>query len=378
MKHTRYVLLWFIGILLLSSLTISAQNQNAARISAAGEQFRLVRVAEDLDYPWSLSFLDSGRFLVSERTGRLLIIESDGRRQAVSGLPALRAGGQGGLLDIALHPDFRNNALVYFTYSAAGTGGTSTALARGRLVGHQLTDVRVLWTMPKRSSATVHFGSRIRFGPDGKLYLSTGDRGDQTRARNTGDAAGKVIRLNDDGSIPADNPFAGRQGYLGEIFSLGHRNAQGLAFRPGSDELWLTEHGPRGGDEVNLVLSGADYGWPLTTYGVAYSGARIAESPTAPGITPPLWHWTPSIAPSGLDFYVGDAFTSWKGQLLVGSLAGQKLLLLRLNGQMVTEEEIILNRTIGRIRDVRSGPDGFVYLLTDSAEGVLWRLEPAK
>jgi glucose/arabinose dehydrogenase len=265
---------------------------------------------------------------------------------------------------------------VYWTYAAAGPGGASTALARGRLEGEALRDVKVLWTMPRRTTTTVHFGSRIRFGLDGKIFLTTGERGDQDRARDPGDAAGKVIRLNDDGTVPSDNPFLGRPGYLPEIYSLGHRNAQGLAVRPGSGEIWLTEHGPRGGDEVNLVLPGRDYGWPLTTYGVAYSGARIAESPVAPGIEPPRMHWTPSIAPSGLEFYGGDSFPSWRGHLLSGSLVGEKLVLVRLQGDTVAGQETILEGTLGRLRDVRVGPDGLVYLLADEARAGLYRLEP--
>jgi glucose/arabinose dehydrogenase len=356
---------------------ISAQAVVTPRQSAGGETFRITRLVGGLDYPWALAFLPDGRFLVSERPGRLLIVDKDGARRELGGLPELRAAGQGGLLDLALHPDFARNGLVYWSYAAPGPGGSSTALARGRLEGTALRDVRVLWTMQKRSGATQHYGSRIRFGPDGKLYLTTGDRGEQNRARDPADAAGKVIRLNDDGSVPQDNPFIGRRGYLPELYSIGHRNAQGFAVRPGSGQLWLTEHGPRGGDEVNLVKPGLDYGWPLTTYGVAYSGARIAESPTAPGIEPPLWHWTPSIAPSGLDFYQGDAFPSWRGKLLAGSLAGQKLVLLGIEGDRVTREDTLIAGTIGRIRDVRVGPDGLVYLLSDDKNGGLFRLEPA-
>lgn len=347
-----------------------------ARISAGGEQFRIVRLAGGLEFPWALAFLPDGRMLVSERPGRLQLLSPDGSRRAVSGLPEVRAVGQGGLLDLALHPDFSSNKQVYWTYAAPGPGGASTSLAMGRLDGFALQDVRVLWTMQQRTGIGAHFGSRIRFGVDGTLYLTTGDRGNQARARDPSDAAGKVIRLNDDGSIPADNPFSGRSGYLPELFSLGHRNAQGLALRPGTSQLWLTEHGPRGGDELNLVKSGADYGWPLTTYGLAYSGARIAESSTAPGIEPPVLHWTPSIAPSGLDFYSGTAFPAWQGDLLAGSLVGRKLVRIRLSGDVVLGQDILLDGQLGRIRDVRVGPDGLVYILTDESNGGLFRLEP--
>lgn len=358
--------------------SVFSQAVVAPLVRAAGENFRIVRLADKLEFPWALAFLPDGRFLVSERPGRLLIISPDGSRVPVTGLPAVRSGGQGGLLDLALHPDFARNGLVYFSYAAAGPGGQSTALARGRLDGQALREPQVLWTMPKRSGGTNHYGSRIRFGADGKLYLTTGDRGEQDRARERGDAAGKVIRLNDDGSVPRDNPFVGRAGYLPEIYSLGHRNAQGLAVRPGSGQLWLSEHGPRGGDEINLIKPGLDYGWPLTTYGVAYSGARIAESPTAPGIEPPKLYWTPSIAPSGLEFYQSDAFPAWRGQLLAGSLAGQKLALIRLAGDEAAGQELILDGQLGRLRDVRVGPDGLVYLLTDASSGGLFCLEPAR
>jgi len=347
-----------------------------ARVSAGGQVFRVVRLAGGLEFPWALAFLPDGRLLVSERPGRLKLLSPDGSRQEVGGLPGVWAAGQGGLLDLALHPDYAINNLVYWTYAAPGPGGASTALARGRLDGYALKEVQVLWTMQKRSGTNIHFGSRLRFGPDGTLYLTTGERGDQNRARDPADAAGKVIRLNDDGSLPADNPFAGRPGYLPELYSLGHRNSQGLAFRPETGQLWLTEHGPKGGDEVNLVLPGADYGWPLTTYGVAYSGARIAASPTAPGIEAPALYWTPSIAPSGLDFYSGRAFPAWQGDLLAGSLAGQKLVRIRLSGDAVVGQDILLDGRLGRIRDVRVGPDGLVYLLSDESRGSLFRLEP--
>jgi glucose/arabinose dehydrogenase len=371
----KQIVVLFISVLGLVNL--SAQAVVTPRQSAGGESFRITRLFGGLDYPWALAFLPDGRFLISERPGRLLIVDTDGARRELSGLPELRAAGQGGLLDLALHPDFARNGLVYWSYAAPGPGGSSTALARGRLDGYALKDARTIWTMQKRSGSTVHYGSRIRFGADGKLYLTTGERGEQSRARDPADAAGKVLRLNDDGSAPQDNPFIGRRGYLPELYSIGHRNAQGLAVRPGSGQLWLTEHGPKGGDEVNLIKPGLDYGWPLTTYGVAYSGARIAESPTAPGIEPPLHYWTPSIAPSGLDFYQGDAFPSWRGKLLSGSLAGQKLVLLSLEGDRVAREDVLLNGAVGRIRDVRVGPDGLVYLLSDDKNGGLFRLEPA-
>jgi len=367
--------------LFLSSLALfsaTAQTVIIPRAVTEGETFRLVRLADGLEYPWALAFLPDGRFLVSERPGRLSIVTIDGRRERVSGLPPVRPGGQGGLLDLALHPNFARNGLVYWTYAVAGPGGQATALARGRLEGSTLRDVSTVWTMSRSSPGTQHYGSRLRFLLDGTIVLTTGDRGEEARARDPADAAGKVIRLTEDGGIPLDNPFVGRPGYLPEIYSLGHRNPQGLALRPGSGQPWLSEHGPRGGDELNLIRKGLDYGWPLATYGVSYSGARIAASPTAPGIEPPKLYWTPSIAPSGLEFYDGQAFPAWRGQLLVGSLAGQRLILVRLNGDEVVAQVDILNGQLGRIRDVRVGPDGLIYLLSDSARGGLYRLEPQR
>ncbi len=377
MKKTMYAVC-VVALMLASGAAVArGPDQPGGVLSAAGERFRVVQIAAALEHPWALAFLPDGGYLVTERPGRLVRIFPDGSRRPVEGLPAVHAAGQGGLLDLALHPGFNTNSLIYWTYSVSSSGGSATALARGRLDGWNLRDVQVLWTMRRATAPNVHYGSRIVFAPDGYLYLATGDRGAQERSRDPGDAAGKVIRLRDDGSIPQDNPFANRTGVLPELYTLGHRNAQGLAVHPETGQIWLTEHGPRGGDELNRLVPGADYGWPLTTHGVAYSGARIAESPYAPGIEPPVTHWTPSIAPSGLAFYRGTAFPSWQGALLSGSLAGQKLVLIRLDGDSYRSQAVILDGTVGRIRDVRVSSAGFVYLLTDARSGSLLRLEPA-
>lgn len=370
MKHLAII------VFLILSLPVSGAGQTgnsiiAERVVTETEVFSIVSVAENLENPWALAFLPDGSILITERPGRLQRIYPDGRRQEISGLPRIHSAGQGGLLDIAVHPDFSRNRLIYFTYAAPGQGGSSTALARAKLSESRLTDLEILWVMEKRTGGSNHYGSRILFAPDGTIYMTTGERGSPERARDPRDSAGKVLRFLDDGSIPADNPFRNRSGYLPEIYSLGHRNAQGLALRPGTGQIWLTEHGPRGGDELNLVKAGADYGWPLTTYGVAYSGARIAESPTAPGIEPPVYYWTPSIAPSGLAFYNGPVFPSWKGNLLSGALAGRRLVRLALEGNTVIKEEVLIQDRIGRIRDVRVGPEGYVYILTDDARGRL-------
>ncbi|MBN1241893.1 MAG: PQQ-dependent sugar dehydrogenase [Spirochaetales bacterium] len=330
--------------------------------------------------PWALAFLPDGRALVTERGGRLLLVDGSSS-VPVAGPPKVAAAGQGGLLDVALHPRFSENRLVYLSFAEPGAGGASTAVYRARLEERPgavpaLVEGRVIWRASKKTGAGVHFGSRLAFDAAGYLFVTTGERGDGKRARDPADGQGKVIRLRDDGSVPADNPFAGGSGDAPAVWSLGHRNAQGLAINPADGLPWLTEHGPKGGDEVNVVLRGADYGWDLTTYGVAYSGAKVGVGATAPGVTDPILHWTPSIAPSGLAFYSGDPFPAWRGNLLAGSLAGQKLVRLVLDGRRVVAEEVLLDGDIGRIRDVRVGPDGLVYLLSDGPAGRLWRLQP--
>lgn len=345
-----------------------------------GVRFSLAAFPYAFSNPWALAFLPDGRALVTEREGRLLLLDGSSS-VPVAGPPKVAAAGQGGLLDIALHPRFSENRLVYLSFAEPGAGGASTAVYRARLeerpgAAPALVEGRVIWRAAKKTGSDVHFGSRLAFDAAGYLFVTTGERGDGKRARDPADGQGKVVRLRDDGSVPADNPFAGGSGDAPAVWSLGHRNAQGLAINPADGLPWLTEHGPRGGDEVNVVLRGADYGWDLTTYGVAYSGAKVGVGATAPGVTDPILHWTPSIAPSGLAFYAGDAFPYWNGNLLAGSLAGRKLVRLVLDGRRVASEELLLDGDIGRIRDVRVGPDGFVYLLSDGPAGKLWRLQP--
>lgn len=345
-----------------------------------GVRFVLAVFPYGFSNPWALAFLPDGRALVTEREGRLLLL--DGASSVpLSGLPRVASAGQGGLLDATLHPGFAENRLVYLSFSEPGAGGASTAVFHARLEERPgarpaLVEGRVIWRAAKKTGATIHFGSRLAFDSSGYLFITTGERGDGKRARDPADGQGKVLRLRDDGSVPADNPFADGSGDAPAVWSIGHRNAQGLAINPADGLPWLTEHGPKGGDEVNIVLRGADYGWDLTTYGVAYSGAKVGIGATAPGITPPILHWTPSIAPSGLAFYSGTVFSAWRGNLLAGSLAGQKLVRLVLEGRRVATQELLLDGEIGRIRDVRVGPDGFVYLLSDGPTGKLWRLQP--
>lgn len=342
--------------------------------------FRVVTVTRGLEYPWGLAFLPDGRFLVTERPGRLRLVAADGRLdpQPVTGLPDIAAHGQGGLLDVALHPQFSDNGLVYLSYAARGTGGVGTEVARGRLVDHRLEHLEILFRQQPKSSTGRHFGSRLVFDRTGHLYITLGDRGEMQRAQKMDDLAGKIVRLNADGQIPPDNPFVQQANARPEIYSLGNRNVQGAALHPLTGELWTHEHGPQGGDEVNVIRAGRNYGWPVITYGVEYGiGTKIGEGTRKEGMEQPLHIWVPSIAPSGLAIYQGDRFPRWRGDLFVGALRAQMLVRLRFEGEKMVREERLLEGTLGRIRDVRVGPDGYVYLLTDASDGVIARLEPA-
>ena len=341
---------------------------------------RAVTVVQGLEHPWSLAFLPDGRMLVTERPGRLRIVGADGKLdpKPVSGLPRVEEFGQGGLLDVALHPKFRENGLVYLSFAARGQGGVGTEVVRGRLQGNQLVDVQTIFRAEPKSGGGRHFGSRLVFDRNGLLYITLGDRGEQDRAQRLDDHAGKIVRLGDDGRVPDDNPFRGKAGAKPEIFSLGNRNVQGAALNPQTGALWAHEHGPQGGDEVNIIRAGTNYGWPVITYGVNYGiGTKIGEGTEKPGMAQPVWKWVPSIAPSGMAFYEGDKFPKWKGDLFVGALKDRMLVRLKVDGEKVITEERMLRDALGRIRDVRAGPDGYLYLLTDSSDGALVRLEPA-
>ena len=350
-------------------------------VKSQDETFRVVMLTRGLEHPWGLAFLPDVRMLVTERAGRLRIVARDGRLepQPVAGLPRIEEYGQGGLLDVALHPRFAENALVYLSFAEAGDGGYGTAVLRGRLSGNRLEAVEVIYRQQPKSRGGRHFGSRLVFDRAGFLYVTQGDRGEQDRAQKPDDLAGKVVRLHDDGRVPADNPFVGKPGVRPEIFTLGNRNIQGAAVHPATGELWSHEHGPQGGDEVNVLRKGMNYGWPVITYGVNYGiGTKIGEGTHKAGMEQPLYKWVPSIAPSGLAFYTGDRFPGWRGDLFVGALRDQLLVRLRLDGEKVVKEERLLAGRLGRIRDVRQGPDGLVYLLTDSSDGAIVRLEPAR
>lgn len=342
---------------------------------------RPVVLVDGLGHPWSIAWLPDGRALVTEREGRLRLLSADYRLepQPVAGLPGnLEAFGQGGLFDAVPHPGFGENGWVYVSYAGRGDGGVGTELARGKLVGNRLENVEVLFRQTPKGRTGRHFGGRIVFDRAGYVYLTLGDRGEQERAQKPDDHAGSVIRLHDDGRVPKDNPFVAQPGYRPEKYTLGNRNIQGAALHPQTGALWTHEHGPQGGDEVNVIRAGTNYGWPVITHGANYgTGTKIGEGTAKPGMAQPLHVWVPSIAPSGLAFYAGDRFPQWRGDMLVGALRDRMLVRLQLDGEKIVREERLLQGTVGRIRDVRVGPDGYVYLLTDSSDGALVRLEPA-
>jgi glucose/arabinose dehydrogenase len=348
--------------------------------SAAGHSFHLVEVAVGLKNPWSVAFLPDGAMLVTEREGRLRLIRGGKlEKDAIAGTPKVVARGQGGLLDVVPHPQFASNGLIYLSYSAGGEGGANTAVMRAKLSGNRLENARVIFEARPKTGGGAHYGSRLLFAPDGTLFVTLGERFTfKDEAQNTANHLGKVVRINDDGSVPKNNPFVGKAGALPEIYSYGHRNSQGIALRPGTAEIWEHEHGPQGGDEVNILKPGANYGWPRITYGIDYDGTIISDKTALPGMEQPVVYWVPSIAPSGMAFYQGDKFPKWKGDLFVGALAKTHLRRLRLDGAKVVEQEELLADLDERIRDVRSGPDGYLYVVTDdSSNGRVLRLEPA-
>jgi glucose/arabinose dehydrogenase len=364
-------------VLVAGCLAVPARAVEPRVFQSERHAFRVVVLVQGLEHPWALAFLPDGRFLVTERPGRLRLIgygQLD--PQPIAGLPAIAAHGQGGLLDVALHPRYAETGWVYLSYAASGQGGVGTEVLRGRLRGGRLEDVEVIFRLQPKSGARQHFGSRLVFDRTGYLYVTLGDRGDRDGAQRLGDHRGKIVRLHDDGRVPADNPFRGRSGVRPEIFSFGNRNVQGAALHPVTGALWAHEHGPQGGDEVNVIRAGQNYGWPVITFGREYgSGLRIGEGTSRPDVAAPLHVWVPSIAPSGMAFYEGERFPRWRGNLFVGALVDRSLVRLELDGERVVREERLLQGSLGRIRDVRSGPDGYLYLLTDAPAGVLARLE---
>jgi glucose/arabinose dehydrogenase len=339
----------------------------------------VVTFARGLQQPWGLAFLPDGRMLVTEKPGRLRIVDAQGAlSEPVTGVPRVFGRGQGGLLDVAVSPAFATDRTVFLSYAEPTERGGRTAVARGVLDGGALSDMRVIFRQRPESDGGNHWGSRLVFGRDGTLFVTLGDRFTlRDGARDLGTHLGKVVRIRPDGSVPPDNPFVGRAGALPEIWSFGHRNVQGAALHPSTGRLWTHEHGPQGGDELNVTLAGNDHGWPTVTYGREYgSGARIGEGTEKPGVQPPVVQWTPSIAPSGMAFHPGGAFPSWQGNLLVGALKFRSLYRLELDGERVVRQERMLEDLGQRIRDVRVAPDGRVYLLVDDSQGGILRLQP--
>jgi aldose sugar dehydrogenase len=336
-------------------------------------------VASGLVHPWALAFLPDGRVLVTERPGRLRIVDTNGRvSEPLAGVPAVQAVGQGGLLDVAIDPNFAQNQLVYLSFSEPGEDGTSgTSVARGRLGNGALENVQVIYRQQPKVSSGGHYGSRLVFSRDGKLFVTQGDRQAsrfRQQAQQLGSGIGKIVRINPDGTIPSDNPFAGRNDARPEIWSYGHRNAQAAALHPETGQLWTVEHGAMGGDELNHPEKGKNYGWPVITYGRDYSGASIGEGAQREGMEQPVYYWDPVIAPSGMTFYTGDRYPGWKGSAFVGSLGTATLVRLTIDNGRVTREE---RYEVGsRVRDVQQGPDGLLYLVTDEDNGRLLRVVP--
>ena len=339
-------------------------------------------VARDLQNPWGLAFLPDNRMLVTERAGRLRIVDANGTLSApIEGLPRIAVRGQAGLLDVALDPNFAQNRLVYLSFAEdRGEGRAGTSVARARLSdnGRALESLNIIFRQEPSYTGPNHWGSRLVFDREGNLFVTLGDRFDlRNQAQNPANHIGKIVHIKPDGSPAPNNPFLNREDARPEIWSIGHRNLQSAALHPTTGELWTVEHGARGGDEVNIPQKGKNYGWPIISYGVDYSGAKLGEGTKKAGLEQPVYYWDPSIAPSGMAFYTGDKFPAWRGSVLVGALAGKLVSRLETNGNRVTGEERMLQQLGERIRDVRQGPDGFVYLLTDSRNGRILRMKPA-
>jgi len=390
----RKVCLTVIVGFLLSSYTPAQEGGRASpplpalpqTFETAVQRIRVSAIATGLANPWSLAFLPGGDMLVTERPGRLRIVRNGVlATEPIAGVPAVRSTALGGLLEVALHPRFAENQFVYLTYTKPGEQNlTTTALARGRFNGSALVDVREIFVANTWSTSATNFGGRIAFDKQGLLYLTVGERQEQDRAQKPEDHGGKVLRLRDDGTVPPDNPFVNRQGYRPEIYSLGHRSPQGLAMHPETGAIWENEHGPLGGDELNIVLPGRNYGWPLVTFGMNYDGTKISDSTWRADLEPPFMYWVPSIAISGLAFYTGDKFPTWKGNAFVGSMfegrtrgTGHLQRITFEQGRPIQREPMLVDLH-QRIREVRQGPDGLLYLLTDENPGVILKVEPAQ
>jgi glucose/arabinose dehydrogenase len=362
-------------ILLAATGVFMIRSVSAAPYESEGQKFSMEVLTEQKDVIWGFDFLPDGRIVFTEVRGQVKLLDPGKKSvQTVTGIPQAVRQGQGGMLDVRAHPDFAKNAQIYLTYSEAVDGKMTTTLGRGRLEGTELKDYRKLFSAFEPSGNEIHFGSRIEFDGAGHLFMSFGDRNERDKAQDLRYHNGKILRLNEDGTAPADNPYAKEPAAKPEIWSYGHRNPQGLAKHPITGELWSAEYGPRGGDEINLIHAGANYGWPVITYGREYWGPKIGEGTEKPGMEQPVVHWAPSISPSGIGFYTGDTFPKWKGDLFVAALSGQHLRRLVLENGKVVKQEPLFGDLGWRFREVRQGPDGLLYFSTD--EGKLGRLIP--
>lgn len=373
-KQLKYRLL--LGLLIIALTCVSGHGASFYESETA--RFRVVPLISGLVHPWSLAFLPDGDLLITERPGRLRVVRFGHLLEApIAGVPVVAAVGQGGLLDLVLHPDFATNRLLCLSYSRHESAGSGTAIICGELVGDRLINSRVIFAAEPKSRGGKHFGSRLVFDVNGNLYATLGDRGIRAQAQDLSRHPGSVIRIDLSGAALADNPFVHQDDAQPEIFTYGNRNPQGLAWQPQTGVLWMHEHGPKGGDELNQVIAGTNYGWPVISYGKEYwSQNAVGEGTHKIGMAQPVHHWVPSIAPSGMAFYSGNRFPQWQGNLFIGSLKFGELVRLEIDASRVVHEERLLNGDFGRIRDVRLGPDGLLYLLTDSRNGHLLRLEP--
>ncbi|MGS2763176.1 PQQ-dependent sugar dehydrogenase [Sinomicrobium sp. M5D2P9] len=351
-----------IPLLFLLSFVACAQQKDTSIHEPETVDYTVETVVDDLSVPWGMAFLPDGSMLITERSGELIRFK-DGEKTAISNVPEVYARGQGGLLDILLHPDYENNGWIYLSYSTpeGEENGAHTAIIRTKLQGDALVDKQLLYKGTPNTRKSHHFGSRMVFDRDGYLYFSIGERGDHDiNPQDITRDGGKVYRIREDGSIPQDNPFTGNAEAKHAIYSYGHRNPQGMVVHPETGEIWVHEHGPRGGDEINIVKKGANYGWPEITYGIDYDGTIISDETEKEGMEQPIYYWVPSIAPSGMAFITSDIYPEWKGNLLAGSLSFQYLERLVMDGNEVTYREKLLT-DMGRVRDVRQGPDGYIY-----------------
>lgn len=373
-------------VLTEAEMQLPSQSKLLIRPETKTQAFQVRELLSGLEHPWSMAWLPNGEMLITEREGRLRRVSKDFRLdpRPIEGLPKnIEVDGQGGLFDVAVHPGFSRNGWVYLSFSEGQLGGrlssSGTALVRAKLDGHRLIEMETLFSMQPKSRGGRHFGGRVFFDRDGFLYLTLGDRGDEDRAQRDNDHAGSVIRLHDDGRIPSSNPFVGSGSVPPEVFSRGNRNIQGAAVHPATGAIWAHEHGPQGGDEINIIRAGRNYGWPTITYGVNYvTGTKIGEGSQKAGMVQPIHIWVPSIAPSGMAFYSGNRYPGWSNSLFVGGLRSQALIRLEHQDNRIVAEERLMVGQHGRIRDVRVGPDGLIYLLTDDNNGKLLRLDPRK